>query len=104
MDPLAFQIANLLVGNSPGIEGLEITLNGPELRFLGYAIVAVCGAPMEVKLDGRPIPMWSRNIIEAGQKLTIGKTTGGGCRSYLAVHGGFPALAEWFGSKATSPG
>ena len=104
MDPLAFQIANLLVGNVPGMEGLECTLDGPELRFLGPAVIAICGASMDVSLDGRAIDMWSRIHIARGQKLKIGKTTGGGCRSYLAIHGGLPSVAEWFGSKATSPG
>ena len=104
MDPLAFQIANSLVGNELGKEGLEITLDGPTLLFLGAAVVAICGAPMDVKLDGKPVPMWSRLQIKPRQKLIIGKTTGGGCRSYLAVYGGFPSVAEWFGSKATSPG
>ena len=104
MDPLAFQIANLLVGNPRGKEGLEITLDGPEMIFLGPAIVALCGASMEFRLDNHDIPMWSRISIMAGQRLKIGKTTAGGCRSYLAIHGGLPNVAEWFGSKATSPG
>ncbi|KAL8764627.1 MAG: hypothetical protein Q9194_006931, partial [Teloschistes cf. exilis] len=104
MDPLAFQIANILVGNRPGMEGLEITLDGPELLFLGPAAVALCGAPMEIKIDGLASSMWTKLHIKAGQKLKIGKTTGGGCRSYLAIHGGLPSVAEWFGSKATSPG
>ena len=104
MDPLAFQIANLLVGNPAGMEGLECTLDGPELLFLGPAVVAVCGAPMEVTLDGEETAMWSRLSIKAGQRLKIGKTTGGGCRSYISIHGGLPNVAEWFGSKATSPG
>ena len=103
MDPLAFRIANLLVGNPEGKEGLEITLSGPELLFLGPAIVSLCGAPFDAKLDGRPFPMWTRMKIDAGQKLTIGKTIGGGCRAYLGVYGGFPNIAEWFGSKATAP-
>ena len=103
MDPLAFRIANALVGNAPGKEGIEITLSGPDLRFLGAAIVAVCGAPMEVKIDGKPVSMWTRLKIAAGQRLTIGKTTGGGCRSYLAIHGGLPSIATWFGSKSTAP-
>lgn len=60
MDPLAFRIANLLVGNPAGKEGLEITLDGPELLFLGPAVVAICGAPMDVKLDGQALPMWVR--------------------------------------------
>ncbi|PGG97465.1 urea carboxylase [Helicocarpus griseus UAMH5409] len=103
MDPLAFRIANALVGNPVGLEGLEITLSGPDLLFLGPAIVALCGAPMEAKLDGASFPMWTRVKINAGQRLTIGKTLAGGCRTYLAVYGGFPSIAEWFGSKSTSP-
>ena len=104
MDPLAFQIANLLVGNARGTAGLECTLDGPELHFLAPAVIAICGAPMDVKLDESPISLWARIHVRAGQKLKIGKTTGGGCRSYLAIHGGLPSVAEWFGSKATSPG
>lgn len=104
MDPLAFQISNLLVGNPRGTEGLECTLDGPELVFLGPAVVAICGAPMKITLDGKEAPMWARVSIKAGQKMKIGKTTGGGCRSYLAIYGGLPSVAEWFGSKATSPG
>lgn len=104
MDPLAFQVANLLVGNPRGTEGLECTLDGPELIFLGNAVVAICGAPMVITLDGEETPMWTRIPIKAGQKMKIGKTTGGGCRSYLAIYGGLPSVAGWFGSKATSPG
>jgi biotin-dependent carboxylase-like uncharacterized protein len=103
MDPVALSIANMLVGNERWIEGLEITLAGPTLKFLGPAVVSLAGAPIEALLDGSPFPMWSRKHIKAGQKLTIGKTTGGGCRSYLAVHGGFANVASYFGSKATSP-
>ncbi|KAI4653784.1 hypothetical protein J4E93_001551 [Alternaria ventricosa] len=103
MDPIAFQIANMLVGNPRSKEAVELTLSGPELRFVGPAIVALCGAPMEAFLDEETFPMWTSVKIEAGQKLKIGKTTGGGCRSYLAVFGGFPSVAEYFGSKSTSP-
>lgn len=103
MDAVALSIANMLVGNQRTTEGLEITLSGPELRFVGPAVVALTGAPMEFTLDGLPIPMWTRKHVKAGQKLKIGKTTGGGCRSYLAIYGGFPAVAEYFDSRSTSP-
>ena len=103
MDPVALIIANMLVGNERGKEGLEITLSGPELRFLGPAVVSLTGAPIEAKLDDSEFPMWTRKHIKAGQRLKIGKTTGGGCRSYLGVYGGFPSVAEYFGSKSTSP-
>ncbi|KAF7628638.1 hypothetical protein AFLA_003989 [Aspergillus flavus NRRL3357] len=103
MDPLAFRIANALVGNPVGLEALEITLSGPELHFLGPALISLCGAPIEASLDNVPVRMWSRIKVEAGQRLKIGKTMGNGCRAYLAVFGGFLNVAEWFGSKSTSP-
>ncbi|PWY90071.1 hypothetical protein BO70DRAFT_330289 [Aspergillus heteromorphus CBS 117.55] len=103
MDPTAFRIANALVGNPVGMEALEITLSGPELRFLGPALISLCGAPSEAKLDDTSVPMWSRVKVSAGQRLKIGKTTGNGCRAYLGVYGGFLNVAEWFGSKSTSP-
>ncbi|KAL3467473.1 allophanate hydrolase subunit 2-domain-containing protein [Aspergillus heterothallicus] len=103
MDPFAFRISNALVGNPVGLEGLEITLSGPELRFLGSALISLCGAPIDASLDDVPIPMWSRVRVSAGQRLKVGKTTGNGCRAYLAVFGGFLNIAKWFGSKATAP-
>lgn len=104
MDPMSFQIANALVGNPLGMEGLEITLTGPDLRFLADAIVSLTGAAISATLDGKEFPMWRRMRISAGQRLTIGKTlSNAGCRSYLAVYGGFLNVAEWFGSKATVP-
>lgn len=102
MDPIALSVGNMLVGNDRGIAGLEITLNGPELRFLQPAVIALTGAPMEATLDGDSFPMWSRKHIKQGQTLNIGKTIGGGCRSYLAVYGGFPSVADYFESKSTS--
>lgn len=104
MDPVAFQLANALVGNPLGKEGLEITLTGPDLMFLGTAIVALTGATITATLDGQEFPMWQRVKISPGQRLTIGKTASEkGCRAYLAVYGGFLNVAEWFGSKATVP-
>ncbi|KAK8022387.1 hypothetical protein PG993_013154 [Apiospora rasikravindrae] len=106
MGPVAFQLANALVGNPLGTDGLEITLSGPDLLFLGDAVVALTGAAMSVTLDGdaTAFPMWTRVRISAGQRLSIGKTlSGAGCRAYLAVYGGFLNVAEWFGSKATVP-
>ena len=103
MDPLAFRIGNALVGNDPGKEGMEITLSGPDLQFLAPAVIAICGAPIGVQLDAQPVPMWARIMVCAGQRLKIGKMTGGGCRAYLSIYGGFPTVAQWFGSKSTAP-
>lgn len=105
MDPITFKAANKLVGNADEIEALEITLSGPDLKFLGHAIIALCGPPIEARLDGEPMPTWTRVRISPGQRLVIGKVTGSaGSRAYLAVYGGFPNVPEWFGSKSTCPG
>lgn len=105
MDPVAFKIANELVGNGPNVEGLEITMTGPELRFLGDAVVSLCGPLFEANLDSEPFPAWTMVRVSAGQTLRIGKClAAGGCRAYLAVRGGFTNVGKWFGSKATCPG
>jgi allophanate hydrolase subunit 2 len=78
---MLFAVANILAGNPVGTEGLEITLKGPDLRFLAPAVVSVCGAPMEITIDGADVAMWTRLYIRSGQTLSIGKLNGsGGCR------------------------
>ncbi|CAG9950150.1 unnamed protein product [Clonostachys rosea f. rosea IK726] len=103
MDDLSARVANILVGNDPGVEVLEVTLVGPELLFHEAAVVSVCGAQLPLTLGGESCPMWSRIIIPKGQTLKLGKITGNGIRTYLAVEGGFPQIPEFLGSKSTAP-
>ncbi len=101
MDPLALRLANRLVGNAQGAAGLEITVAGPTLRFRCAARVAVCGAPIELTLDGTAVSMNCELTIEAGQTLRIGRVgPAGGSRAYLAVHGGLD-VADYLGSAST---
>jgi urea carboxylase len=62
-------VARILVGNKPGIKTIEMTLSGPELLFIAPAVFAVSGAPVPVSIDGVEKPMWSRIVIQAGQKV-----------------------------------
>ncbi|KAK2011101.1 urea carboxylase [Colletotrichum eremochloae] len=103
MDDLSSRAANILVGNDPKVEFLEITMTGPELKFHESAIVAVCGAQVPVTVDDMERPMWSRIIVERGQTLKIGSVFGDGLRAYLAVKGGFPEIPLYLGSKSTAP-
>ena len=100
MDDRAFRIANTLVGNPESAAGLEITLSGPTLRFNVAATIALTGALMPAELSGRPAPFWRRIAVKAGEVLRMGPIKGAGCRSYLAVHGGFQVPA-YLGSKST---
>lgn len=100
MDALAFRLANRLVGNEGGEAGLEITLAGPTLRFNCDSVIAICGAPIDVRLDGEPLTQWRAQEAKAGAIVQLGKLVNHGCRSYLAVHGGFQ-VPDYLGSKST---
>lgn len=102
MDALSFRVANLLVGNEEGIEGLEITMMGPRIRFLAPAVVALCGAPFTFEINGQPASMWTKHAIGKHSEVYIGDSQIG-ARAYLAVRGGFPNVATYLGSKSTTP-
>jgi len=99
-DNLAFRLANLLVGNEPGVAGLEITAGNFQARFEQEAVIAVTGADMQPKLDGEAIDLWRSYRVQPGQALALGTVAGPGFRSYLAVSGGFD-VPPYLGSRAT---
>ncbi|SDH33495.1 urea carboxylase [Pseudomonas panipatensis] len=100
MDDRALRLGNRLLGNPEGAAALEITLNGPSLRFNTDAVVAVCGAPIGVTLDGREQPMDRTLFVPAGAVLSLGAIAGAGARSYLCLRGGLQ-LPDYLGSKST---
>ena len=102
MDSWSFRLANLLVGNEPGAAGLEIQLMGPTLRFERDAVVALCGAELDAKLEGEAFPLWESVAVASGATLQIG-TAKRGARGYLAVNGGIDA-PELLGSVSTFVG
>ncbi len=100
MDPLAFRLANRLVGNPPSAAGLEITLSGPTLRFNTEAVVALTGASLDASLDNRPFPAWRAVRVKRGTILRLGRIEGAGMRAYLAVRHGLD-VPDYLGSKST---
>lgn len=88
MDPFAHRIANLLVGNEELEATLEITLLGPSLQFDTDLMIALCGGNLSPSIDGSPIRMWRPIFVKRGSQLTFGRCIDG-CRSYLAISGGF---------------
>ncbi|KAI0357270.1 urea carboxylase [Trametes cingulata] len=104
MDSYAFRVANILVGNDAGTEGLELTLTGCRLVFHTPAVVAVTGAPVKVTLNGTEVPMWQSIVVPAGGKLVVGNAKDTGMRMYLAIKDGFPEIPKYLGSKSTSLG
>ena len=87
MDPVAFALANALVGNEPNEAALEITVIGPELQFEQDTLVAVCGAEFQGSFPhNRP------TLVRKGSRFNVGRAVRG-ARAYLAVAGGFARRA-----------
>jgi urea carboxylase len=91
MDDRSHRLVNAIVGNPQSAAALECTLTGPTLRFLSDAVIALGGADMDATLDREPVPRWTPVEVKAGQVLALGRISGAGMRTYLAVRGGFDA-------------
>lgn len=87
LDPAAFRLANLLVGNGPEAAVLETTLGGVALRALAPLVAAVVGAPAPVRVDGRAAAWGAPVRVPAGGVLEVGTVTAG-LRCWLALSGG----------------
>ena len=99
MDDYAFRLANRIVGNDDSAAGIECTLAGPTLKFHTDTVIALAGANAEATLDGKPVTWWSPIEVRAGQTLAVGRATSG-CRTYVAVQGGFD-VPLYLGSRST---
>ncbi|HEY2637889.1 MAG TPA: biotin-dependent carboxyltransferase family protein, partial [Solirubrobacteraceae bacterium] len=91
--------ANRLVGNPDDAAGLESPYMGPELRFSEDAVVAVCGATQEPRVNGEAREPWTSLALSAGDVLSFGHITAG-ARTYIAVAGGID-VPEAMGSRST---
>jgi urea carboxylase len=100
MDHLAFRLANRAVGNPEGSAGLELTVNGPTLKFNTDSVICLAGAPMKALLDGEEIDYWLPVAVTAGSTLKLRAVGGVGNRSYIAFKGGLD-VPDYMGSKAT---
>lgn len=99
MDARSFHIANLLVGNDLGEGALEMTFQGPTMKFEEANVVAVTGADMKPTLNGKQVPMYEAFAVEKDDVLKF-QFAMNGSRGYVAFAGGLdiPLLME---SKST---
>jgi antagonist of KipI len=99
MDIVAHRLANLLAQNEDDAATLELTLQGPHLKFHTDALIAITGAEMHATVDECRLPLWRPVWVRKGAELRFRFATRG-CRAYLAVHGGF-AAPLFLGSRST---
>ncbi|WP_294568344.1 biotin-dependent carboxyltransferase family protein [uncultured Arthrobacter sp.] len=99
MDSLSAEMANALAGNTAAEAVLECTYLGPKFTTDTDAVIAVAGAPVDVKVNGEPRPQWSRLELAAGDEVSFGMLRGG-TRYYVAVQGGIDVPVV-LGSRST---
>ena len=100
MDRFAHAAANLLVWNDPSAATLECTLSGPRLVAERDCIVAIAGADLSPRINGREAPMWEAMGLAEGDELAFaGRRLG--ARAYIAVAGGVVG-DRWLGSMSTN--
>jgi biotin-dependent carboxylase-like uncharacterized protein len=100
-DELAALAANIAVGNAPDAAILEITLQGPVLRFEHDTVIAWTGGSATLELDGTTIAAGTPHEVPAGATLRCGRVTRG-LRIALAIRGGID-VAPVLGSRSTHP-
>ena len=99
LDPLAFDWANRLLGNEINDTCLEVSFGGLTLESRVESSIAITGAEISCKVNGKAIEQWRSYTIKKNDLLKLGYTTAG-VRAYLAVSGGFK-IPPSFGSSAT---
>ena len=102
LDSFAFNVANMLVGNSDNCAVLEITVMGPRIEVLSEADIAITGAEMGMSLNDQPVQGWKSIRVKTGDILGINQVKSG-CRAYLAVTGGID-VPSVMGSRSTYVG
>lgn len=100
MDQRSYRAANELVGNTSGEAVLEFTLFGGIYRLEEDAILALTGADVSPLLNGTPCPMNEPFAASKGSTLMLNPAKNG-CRTYLAVAGGFD-VPQILGSRSTN--
>jgi antagonist of KipI len=99
MDLVSHRLANVVVGNDRAAATLEITLQGPELRFDADALVAIAGADLNATMDGAAIDPCTQRRCRSGSVIRFGSRRSG-TRGYLAVDGGID-VSPVLGSRST---
>ena len=88
MDFKSMKDANRLVGNSACNPIIENTLYGGVYHFNDPALLSICGARCNPKINGKSIPQYKSISVNEGDELEVNHPTKG-CRSYVAIQGIF---------------
>lgn len=93
MDTNAMKMANLLCGNDPGAAVLETSLHGAEWLVEEEQLIAFSGSGASLLINNQSAPYNQAIRVKASSLLSL-KPSPEGCRTYLAVAGGFKAKTD----------
>lgn len=98
-DEIALRVGNRLVGNDENEAGLEMTLIGGTFECESEETCTVTGGDFDMRLNDRPMGMWSAIRVPPKGRITIGQAKKG-ARCYLCFQGGLD-LQPTLGSRST---
>jgi len=103
LDGVALRLGNALVGNPPGMAGLEFLYSGAELEIAADAVrIALAGsgaAVLSLAEGARAVAGWQSMTLERGERIRIVLGRDAVC-AYLALEGGI-AVPPVLGSAST---
>ncbi|SGZ40619.1 probable Urea amidolyase [Hanseniaspora guilliermondii] len=99
MDSYSHRLANRIVGNDYTAPAIEITLNGPKLKFLTDSLISLTGGEAEFTINDKAGEQNKPVFVRKNDIVSIGKLTKG-CRAYLAIRNGLD-IPEYLGSRST---
>lgn len=88
MDRYAMRICNLILGNPENASVLEITMQGPKLKFNSQTSICISGADLSPELNDISIAQNEMIEVSEGDILKFGRRRSG-FRSYIGILGGF---------------
>jgi biotin-dependent carboxylase-like uncharacterized protein len=108
LDPVALRVANLLVGNEPGIGALEVLYLGPTIEIEADSVrMSFAGAAATVEMlpdasasSGTRIETMRSVLVKRGEVVRVGSLTGG-ATIYIGIEGGFD-IQPILGSVSTN--
>ena len=111
MDAFALRAANELVGNKQSEAGIEIGLSDASFVANDPCMIAVTGAGFELRVNDRPMNLWTAIYVRKGWEVKILKTSPKiseffknseilGAWAYLGIDGGV-TVKEVLGSRST---
>jgi len=108
MDWFALRAANELVGNKQSEAVIEIGLSDASFTANDPCLIAVTGAGFELRVNDRPMNLWTAIYVRKGWEIAIRKTSEvlitsevcDGAWAYLGIRGGV-TVKEVLGSRST---